>query len=157
MSVVNIPSITWLRNSSLGNTKREDIVFIAFQFWVFGMSVVALLNESMPHILASLLTHVMATAWGGYQLAHTANFRNHFMTLITKGACAGVTSGLPISSAYWEARRAAEASSLALNALALLVSCFLSWKLFKVRIFNRCPRSYFVHADIAEAVRVADL
>jgi hypothetical protein len=116
----------------LGNTKREDIVSIAFQFWVLGMSVVALLNESMPHIFASLLTHVMATGWGGYQLTNTAIFRNQFVILIDKGACAGVKSGLPISSAYWEVRKAAEASSLALNALALLVSFFLSWKLFKV-------------------------
>ena len=32
------------------NTKREDIVFICFQIWVLGMSIVALLNESIPHM-----------------------------------------------------------------------------------------------------------
>jgi hypothetical protein len=107
---------------------------MAFQFWVLGMSVVALLNESIPHIFASLLTHVMATGWGGFQLYHTASFRSQFNTLITKGACAGVPTDLPITPAYWEARRVAEISSLTLNILALLVSCFLSWRLFKVRI-----------------------
>lgn len=34
----------------LDNTKREDIAFTAFQFWVLGMSLVALLNESIPHM-----------------------------------------------------------------------------------------------------------
>lgn len=108
-------------------------MFIAFQFWVLGMSVVALLNESIPHILASLVTHVVATAWGSFQLVHTANFRSQFVTLITKGACKDA-SQIPITSNYWEDRRAAEVSSLTLNVLALVVSCFLSWRLFKASI-----------------------
>lgn len=72
---------------SVENTKREDIAFIAFQFWLLGMSLVALLNESIPHMyvlstpqfvphavlthffsVASLLTHILATAWGGFQI-----------------------------------------------------------------------------------------
>ena len=32
------------------NTKREDIVFVAFSVWVLGMSFVAILNESPPHM-----------------------------------------------------------------------------------------------------------
>jgi hypothetical protein len=35
---------------TLENTKREDIVFIIFHIWVFGLSVVALLNESVVHM-----------------------------------------------------------------------------------------------------------
>ena len=34
----------------LRNTKREDFTFLAFQIWVLGMSMVALLNESIPHM-----------------------------------------------------------------------------------------------------------
>lgn len=117
--------------SILANTKREDIVFVAFQFWVLGMSIVALLNESIPHIFASLLTHVIATAWGGFQLVHTANFRREFNTVITKGACQ-TAKQLPISASYWEARKAAEIPSLILNVVALLVSCFLTWRLIKL-------------------------
>lgn len=30
---------------SLQNTKREDVTFIAFQFWVLGMSIVAVRNH----------------------------------------------------------------------------------------------------------------
>ncbi|KAF9455016.1 hypothetical protein P691DRAFT_770111 [Macrolepiota fuliginosa MF-IS2] len=132
--------------SILANTKREDIVFMAFQFWVLGMSVVALLNESIPHIFASLVTHIIATAWGGSQLIHTANFRSDFNTLITHGACEGVD--LPITVGYWQARRAAEISSLTLNVLALLVSGLLSWKLFKLfgwQTFKRVGASLTVN------------
>lgn len=32
------------------NTKREDLVFICFSVWVLGMSFVAILNESPPHV-----------------------------------------------------------------------------------------------------------
>lgn len=105
------------------------MVFIGFQIWVLGMSVVALLNESIPHILASLLTHVLATAWAAFQIFHTAGFHSDFNRVITHGACNGV-SLLP---SYWGARSKAEIPGLVLNIVALLVSCLLTWKLIKVR------------------------
>lgn len=120
----------------LHNTEREDIVFIAFQIWLLGVSVIALLHESIPHILVSLVTHVMATAWGGFQIAHTANFRKDFNQVIAQGACKG-TVLLPN---YWEARAKAEIPSLVFNTLALIVSGILTWRLMKVRIrFLLCP------------------
>ncbi|GLB36492.1 putative B-block binding subunit of TFIIIC [Lyophyllum shimeji] len=124
-------SCIWALNwpvSVLDNTKREDLVFIAFQFWVLGMSIVALLNESIPHIFASLVTHMMATAWAAFQVTHTANFRSDFDRVITRGACNG-TSLLPH---YWHDRGTAEFTSLAFNVLAFLISSFLTWKLFKL-------------------------
>ncbi len=44
-------SLNWPLGS-VDNTKREDIVFIGFSFWVLGMSLVAILNESPPHMYA---------------------------------------------------------------------------------------------------------
>ncbi|KAG6866027.1 hypothetical protein C0991_009436 [Blastosporella zonata] len=124
-------SCVWALNwpvSVLDNTKREDIVFIAFQFWVLGMSIVALLNESIPHILASLVTHIMATAWAGFQIKHTADFRSDFTRVITNGACSEVS----LLSTYWHDRSIAEVTSLAFNVLALVISSFLTWRLFKL-------------------------
>ena len=46
--------ILTVRTSSVENTKREDIAFIAFQIWLLGMSLVALLNESIPHMWVQL-------------------------------------------------------------------------------------------------------
>lgn len=113
---------------TLRDTQREDIVFVVFQFWVMGMSFVALLNESIPHIIAALLTHVLATMWSGYQLATTQSFRSSFLTLTVNGACKGVN----LLPTYWMSRGGAEISILALNCVALLVSALLSWKIIKV-------------------------
>jgi len=115
--------------SIIRNTKREDIVFIAFNVWVLGMSIVALLNESIPHIFASLLTHVMSTAWAVFQITHTANFRSSFTRVITEGACSGAPAILPT---FWKARAMAEYPSLAMHIVSLLISCFLTWKLVKL-------------------------
>ena len=107
------------------------MVFIGFQIWVLGMSLVALLNESIPHIIASLATHIIATAWAAFQIYHTARFRRDFNRVITNGAC-----HVSLIPNYWDARAKAEIPSLALNVLALFISSFLTWKLIKV-----CPSS----------------
>ncbi|KAK1236136.1 hypothetical protein PQX77_000607 [Marasmius sp. AFHP31] len=124
-------SCAWALNWPIGvlaNTKREDVVFIAFQIWVLGMSIVAILNESIPHIAASLLTHVLATGWSGFQIAHTAKFRADYNRVLTNGACKG-TNLLPN---YWRARSIAEYITLSFNIIALLISIYLTWKLIKL-------------------------
>ncbi|KDQ54861.1 hypothetical protein JAAARDRAFT_37975 [Jaapia argillacea MUCL 33604] len=124
-------SCLWALNwpvMTLEDTKREDITFIAFQFWVLGMSVVALLNESIPHIIASLLTHALATAWGSFQIAQTADFRQDFNRLTVYGAC----NHEQLLPTYWKARGDAEIASLVLNVVALILSLFLSWRLIKL-------------------------
>lgn len=131
-------SLNWPA-AALDNTKREDIVFIAFQFWVLGMSIVAILNESIPHIIASLFTHLLATGWGVFQIVHTNQFRSSFSRLITNGAC-----GVNLLPTYWGPRRVAEIASLALNAFALLIAIILSWRLTKAfgwRTFKRLGAS----------------
>lgn len=108
------------------------MVFIGFQVWVLGMSIVALLNESIPHIIASLATHMIATAWAGFQIVHTAGFRKDFNRVITNGAC-----HVNLIPDYWDARAKAEIPSLVLNVVALLISSFLTWKLIRVRPLNK--------------------
>ncbi|CAL1696291.1 unnamed protein product [Somion occarium] len=128
--------------SVVENTKREDIVFICFQFWVLGMSLVAILNESIPHIFASLFTHILATAWGGFQIFHTARFRANFVRLTVNGAC-----GINLLPTYWKGRANAEIPSLVLNAAALLVSTFLTWRLVKLfgwQTFKRVGASLII-------------
>ncbi|KAG1864632.1 hypothetical protein DFJ58DRAFT_724611 [Suillus subalutaceus] len=133
---------TWLEQSSscfrstvpLGselpssNTEREDLTFIAFQIWVLGMSIVAVLNESVPHTIATLLTHMLATVWAGYQIFNTAQFHGDFSRLSTNGAC----NPINLLPSYWKSRFGAEIASLVLNVVALLVSSFLSWRLAKL-------------------------
>jgi hypothetical protein len=79
--------------------------------------------------IASLTTHVLATAWGGYQITKTSTFKTDTDRLISDGAC-----GQNFLNNYWSARSNAEIPSAALNIAALLVSAFLSWRLIKVRL-----------------------
>ena len=123
-----IQSLNW-PVSELRNTKREDISFIGFQFWVLGMSFVALLNESIPHILASLLTHVMVTGWAAFQITQTEHFKTTFARVITNGACKDHPALL---TGFWAARSQFEIPALALHAVALLISCVLTWHLVKL-------------------------
>ncbi|KAG8220055.1 hypothetical protein J3R82DRAFT_1072 [Butyriboletus roseoflavus] len=111
----------------LRNTKREDLTFIMFQIWLLGMSIVAILNESVPHTIASLLTHLVATGWAGFQIYNSAQFRSDFAGMTTNGACHPIN----LLPNYWQSRSAAEIPSLVLNAVALLVYAVLSWKLAK--------------------------
>ncbi|KAJ1310153.1 hypothetical protein OPQ81_006898 [Rhizoctonia solani] len=126
VSRVCVHSLQWPLQK-LRNTQREDAVFIGFQFWVLGMSVVALLNESVPHVIAAFLTHLLTTGWSIFQLLQTAYFRSEFNRLTTHGACGGVNL-LPV---YWKMRVNVEIPTLALNGVALLSSAYMSWKLLK--------------------------
>jgi hypothetical protein len=108
-------------------------------------SGVKILNESIPHIIASLFTHLLATGectthernctdrlkrqtgWGAFQIIHTNEFRTSFSRLTTNGAC-----GVNVLPGYWAPRRSAEIASLTLNTLALLIGLILSWRLLKV-------------------------
>jgi len=72
------------------------------------ITFVQLLNESIPHIIAAFLTHVLSTIWSGFQLAHTAAFRRNFNALTVDGACRGIN----LLPGYWSARAGAEVRAL---------------------------------------------
>jgi hypothetical protein len=93
------------------------------------MSVVAILNESIPHILAALLVHVLATVWSAFQLFNTANFQEEFIrSTIKSGRC-----GVNLIPGYWDERRGAELAVLIVNCVSLVATAVLSWRLIKVR------------------------
>ncbi|PVF94842.1 hypothetical protein CPB86DRAFT_828315 [Serendipita vermifera] len=115
-------------NQIIHNTKREDITFMGFQIWILGMSTVAILNESIPHILAALMTHALATAWSVYQLFNTASFQSEFArSTIRSGQCGGVN----LLPTYWTERRGAEIAVLTVNCVSLVATGVMSWRLIK--------------------------
>jgi len=124
----------------LRETKREDLTFIMFQIWVLGMSIVAILNESIPHIIASLVTHLVVTGWAGFQIFNTTQFHRNFVEVTANGDC----HPIDLLPTYWQSRSDAEMMSMVLNAAALLISAFLSWRLsktFGLQTFKRCGAS----------------
>ena len=121
----------------LSNTKREDITLIGFQVWVLGMSIVALLNESIPHISAALFTQLLVTIWSLFQVSETEHFRQNFARIITNNACHGQI----LLGTYWQDRKIAEILSAILNGVGFLVTAVLTYKLMKVRLVKfTCKR-----------------
>jgi hypothetical protein len=97
------------------------------------MSIVAILNESIPHILAALMTHVLATAWSVYQIFNTASFQSEFArSTIRSGQCGGVN----LLPNYWTERRGAEIAVLIVNCVSLVATGVMSWRLVKVSIIG---------------------
>jgi hypothetical protein len=113
---------------TLDNTKREDITLIGFQIWVMGMSVVALLNESIPHIFAAVVTQFLVAVWTINEVFETQSFRSNFVRLTVNGACGGHN----LLGSYWSQRKNAEIASAALNAADVIFVGFLSYKLVKI-------------------------
>ncbi|KAF8488183.1 hypothetical protein JB92DRAFT_3085440 [Gautieria morchelliformis] len=112
----------------LSNTKREDILLIGFQVWVLGMSLVALLNESIQHICAALVTQFLVTVWSIFNISQTEDFRRSFARLTMNGAC----QGMNLLGGYWNQRKVAEILSAVLNGVGLLVTAVLTYKLVKI-------------------------
>ena len=93
------------------------------------MSIVALLNESIPHIIAAMVTHLLVTVWTIFQIFQTETFHGLFTKLTTNGACQKNILGN-----FWEERRIAEISSAVLNGVTFFVTAGLTYKLMKVRL-----------------------
>lgn len=120
----------------LQNSKREDIAFVALQFWLFGISVIAMMYDSVPHVLAVLITRITLTAWSVYALWRTGWQQSVFQQMIE-------SPSTPCSAAmfgdYFSTRIMYEIPDLILNCTALGISTFLSWTLlraYNVEVFT---------------------
>lgn len=105
---------------------------------------------STQYSIAAVLTHLSATAWGGFQICDTRTFHRDFKRLTTDGPC-----HVNLLPSYWLSRSYAEIPSFAFNAAALLLSCFLSLKLIKVTKLRSSPTTQLM-LDCFVGVRVAN-
>jgi hypothetical protein len=121
-----IEDIVWPART-IHNTKREDVTFMAFQIWVMGMSVIALMNESIPHIFVVLITHILATTWSGFQISNTRQFNQTFQQTTLKADSCNVN----LLPSYWSQRNAAEIAVLSINVIFLMSSIFFTHRLIK--------------------------
>ncbi|KAH9478012.1 hypothetical protein JR316_0010246 [Psilocybe cubensis] len=122
-----IISLTWLKEV-IRDTQREDIVIFVFQFWLFGLSVVTVLNESIPHLGAGCFGHILGTAWAGYRVYSTHGLMDRYRNHMVPEAC----SGRDIMGDWWENRIEDGIALLALQAVSLVIVLLLSLKLFNV-------------------------
>ncbi|KIJ60475.1 hypothetical protein HYDPIDRAFT_43321 [Hydnomerulius pinastri MD-312] len=88
LSVGCVQSLTWLE-SFLRDAKSEDVVHIVFQVWLFTLSLVALVAESVPHLIVVLAAQALNTGWAGFRIYTNAVAKNTYEQVIVNGACGG--------------------------------------------------------------------
>jgi hypothetical protein len=147
-----------IHRHSLLDQKREDISFVGFQIWVVGMSCVAVLHESIPHIWATFIMHLMAALWSAFQLWSTHTFRANYSRLIMgdndpngylgslggPGAC----DGQDMLLAYFKPRMDAELVAAVLNFISVFGSGYLVYRLVYVfgwNTFKHIGASVIIH------------
>ncbi|KAI5120285.1 hypothetical protein M0805_005342 [Coniferiporia weirii] len=118
-------------NQVLNNSRREELALIGSEFWMLGISVFAIMYDSIPHLLAGFFLRVLSTGWSGYSIWRTLDIHIRFQALITNGAC-----GVDLFPGYSHKRVAVQIADLSLNFVALVLSCYMVWKL--VRTFATC-------------------
>ncbi|KAJ7160792.1 hypothetical protein C8R46DRAFT_1223134 [Mycena filopes] len=128
-------SLMWL-GDVLDDARREDLVILTFQIWLFTLSVMTLLNESLPHLFAGFAARLLATAWGGFRVQGNINLFNTYSHVITDGKCNGFN---PMG--YWWSQSAPnEVAVLISNAINLVLIGALSYKLFQVYVSQTFSR-----------------
>ncbi|KAJ7777583.1 hypothetical protein DFH07DRAFT_797297 [Mycena maculata] len=136
-------SLMWFADV-LNDARREDLVILAYQIWLFSLSVVTLLNESLPHLFAGLAARALATGWAGFRVQGDKNLYSVYQNVIQAGACGGYD---PMGT-WWNGDAQHGIAGLVSNVLTLVMMAALSYKLYKVyanQTFSRVGTSAEIH------------
>ncbi|KAF8890623.1 hypothetical protein BD779DRAFT_1516082 [Infundibulicybe gibba] len=114
---------------NLQDSRREDLALVFFQFWLLSISLMAIMFDSVPHILAVLGSRVILTAWSAYSVWRTNLREGEFRELMWNQ---GTPCSVNIFPEYFPTRRAYEIPDLILNCTALVIASYLSWTLLRV-------------------------
>ncbi|KAJ3503632.1 hypothetical protein NMY22_g18184 [Coprinellus aureogranulatus] len=122
-----IYSMSWLEET-LHDSQREDAATLFFHVWLFGLSLVAILNESLPHLGAAFAGHIMAAAWSSSRIMGAQSLAKLYRDIIIAGPC----EGADLLGSWWEMRFAHTIPIVAFNIISVFGLGFLSYKLLKV-------------------------
>ncbi|KAJ7468592.1 hypothetical protein FB451DRAFT_1479997 [Mycena latifolia] len=114
----------------LQNAVREDMTFIFLQFWLFGVSVFAVGQSSVPHTLTALGTRFIIAAWSIYIVSYRNNKDETIFRQLVSAP--GTPCGVEMFPTYFAMRQAYDIADVILSCTALLLSGLLSWNLLKV-------------------------
>ncbi|KAK7676940.1 hypothetical protein QCA50_020058 [Cerrena zonata] len=121
----------------LDNAKREDIVLLVSQFWLFGISLFGVLAGSIPHLLAVSCMRILAVGWWGYTIWRTADIRMRFHNLLVEPSSPCHYDFFPT---YFKTRFSYQIPELILACSGCVLTVFCGWhlvKIFKAHTFNR--------------------
>ncbi|KXN85192.1 hypothetical protein AN958_11615 [Leucoagaricus sp. SymC.cos] len=118
-------------HQNIRNFSSEDLTFILLQFWLLGISMLAVTNDSVAHLWTVLMTRALITAWSTYSLWRTQNFTSIFQRLYSNP---GTPCNINFFPDYFKIRLGYEIPDLVLNVIGFGITCWLSFHL--LRIYN---------------------
>lgn len=110
------------------NNRREDVVFGLLQIWLFGLSIMAMMYDSVPHVLTVFIVRLSLTAWSTYELWRTGWQQSIFYQMYEES---GTPCSVNMFVEYFATRVLYEIPDLILNCTALGISGYLSWTLLR--------------------------
>ncbi|TEB22449.1 hypothetical protein FA13DRAFT_1509574 [Coprinellus micaceus] len=136
-------SLSWLEEV-LHDSQREDVATLFFEVWLFTLGLVAILNESLPHLGAAIFGHILGGAWSASRIQSTRNLLTIYRKSIVPGPC----EGTDLLGSWWELRLVHTIPVVAANGVCILALGFASWKLFGVyhkQTLSRVGASPVIH------------
>ncbi|KAH6911884.1 hypothetical protein BKA70DRAFT_1265812 [Coprinopsis sp. MPI-PUGE-AT-0042] len=121
--------LSWLENT-LADSMREDIAILFFHVWMFTIAMLAILNESIPHLLTCLVGSLLGGGWVASRIICTRRMASLYRQSIVPGLCGGVDH----LQTWWEIRLWHTVSVVVITGVVIVVLGFLSWKLLKASL-----------------------
>lgn len=113
-------------NEVLNTSKRENLVFVFLQVWLLVLSYIAVIYDSVPYMLAMIVSRILATAWSAFEIWQTLNIERQFGQLLfgQDSPC-----NINIYPAYFSTRIGYEIFYLCLNTTALVFTSYFGLRL----------------------------
>ncbi|KAF9649138.1 hypothetical protein BDM02DRAFT_1970021 [Thelephora ganbajun] len=119
-------SLQWIYDVFRDNV-AEDVATICFQFWLLIVSLLAVLQDSIPHLAVCIASHVLDVGWAGFRIKSTITLRQNYYKLVVDGAC----GGKDLLGNWWDQRLAHAAPLFGTNVITLILLGALSVILFR--------------------------
>ncbi|KAF8130320.1 hypothetical protein EV363DRAFT_246996 [Boletus edulis] len=87
-SVQCAEGLIWLENYLI-NSKSEEVICLTLGNWYFMISLIALMDESIPHLIVVLAAQFVTTGWISYRIARDIAARHTYTQMVVNGACGG--------------------------------------------------------------------
>ncbi|KAK0200313.1 hypothetical protein DFS33DRAFT_1360473 [Desarmillaria ectypa] len=122
-----------LPSQDLSNFRRENLAFIFLQFWLFGISVLAMMQDSVPHLLAGIGARILLTAWSAYAIWRTQHLSSVYRALLSDP---GTPCSVDFFPTYFSNRSSLEIPDLVLNFTALAIMIWTVLRVYAVQSYK---------------------
>lgn len=109
------------------NNAAEDIATICFQFWLLIISLLAVIQDSIPHLAVCIASHLLDVGWAGFRIRSTIQLKEDYYSVIVDAAC----QGEDMLGDWWDQRLDHAVPLFATNVVTLILLSALAVILFR--------------------------